>query len=74
MFDWRAKAGRYFAHAQDYLNLCILRMLESTFSLDAAHMRELKKKKKEKKKDFTILKVNLEIPGKALSMHGIRAE
>ena len=46
MFDWRAKAGRYFAHAQNYLNLCILRMLESTFSLDAAHMRELKKKKK----------------------------
>ena len=25
-------------HAQDDLNLCILRMFEGTFSLDAAHM------------------------------------
>ena len=30
--------GRYFAHAPDYLNLCILCMLTNTFSLGMAHM------------------------------------
>ena len=31
--------GDNFAHAQDDLNLRILRMLESTFSLVAAHLK-----------------------------------
>ena len=29
-------SGWYFAHVQDYLNLCILRMFEGSFSLDMA--------------------------------------
>ena len=32
------RPGWYFEHAQDNLNLCILRMLEGTFLLDDVHM------------------------------------
>ena len=32
------KPGWYFAHAQDDLNLRILRIFEVSFSLDAAHL------------------------------------
>ena len=32
------RAGRCFAHAQDDLILCIMRMLEGTFSLDTAKL------------------------------------
>ena len=38
MYEWRAKAGWYFARAQDDVNLCVLRMLEGTFSLDVAYI------------------------------------
>ena len=31
------KSGRFFAHALDDMNLRILRMLEGTFSFEAAH-------------------------------------
>ena len=37
MYEWRAKVW-YFAHAQDDVNLHILRMLEGTFLLDAAYI------------------------------------
>ena len=37
MYEWRAKT-RIFAQAQDDLKLCILRMLEGTFSLGAAQL------------------------------------
>ena len=32
------RPGRYFAHAQDDLNLRTLQMFEGTFSFDVAHM------------------------------------
>ena len=37
--NWEQRPVRFFAHAQDVLNLRLLRMLECTFSLHAAHIK-----------------------------------
>ena len=38
MMDGEQRPGCYFAHAQDDMNLRILRMFEGTFSLNAAQI------------------------------------
>ena len=40
LYEWRGKAQIMLVCVQDNLNMCILCMFESTFSLDAAHMKK----------------------------------
>ena len=42
-------------HAQDDLNLRILHMFESNFSLDVVHIKKKKKKKEKKVTEFSCL-------------------
>ena len=38
MYEWGTKVRWYNAHAQDDLNLCVMRMFKGTFSLDVAQI------------------------------------
>ena len=55
MFNGEQMPGWDFAHVPDDVNLHILRMLESTFSLDATHITRLFSQKKKKKKKQQVL-------------------